>query len=316
MTANICLASRATVNVPEIAHGAAASARHADAVHRLLGWPQPPAARPPTLLSDGTVVTTRLRYGPVRASLPAAAAHLVVAHCGEAREISGRIGAVPLAALARPGTITVVPAGRAARLAIDGTVEASHVLLDDARLQAAATRVAGTPVALVGRVACADPAAAAILELLGREAALDGPAARPFLEQAVELLCMQLVRGHSSLGDLAARPPRRGLADWQVRRATAYMRDHLDEAVGLGTLASLVGLSRFHFCTAFRLATGSTPHEWLVAQRIGRARQLLADPAVPVTEIALAVGYATPSAFAAAFRRTVGLSPSAFRRTL
>ncbi|MFC3124443.1 helix-turn-helix domain-containing protein [Pseudoroseomonas globiformis] len=55
-----------------------------------------------------------------------------------------------------------------------------------------------------------------------------------------------------------------------------------------------MNLSRFHFCTAFRWATGQIPHEWLTALRISEARWLLAQSEMPVTSIALAVGYQTP----------------------
>ncbi len=94
------------------------------------------------------------------------------------------------------------------------------------------------------------------------------------------------------------------------------MSERLGETITLDELAGLVGLSRFHFCTAFRQATGQTPHAWLTALRIGRARRLLAEPALSVTEIGLAVGYQTPSAFAAAFRRHAGVTPGAFRKQL
>ncbi len=68
-----------------------------------------------------------------------------------------------------------------------------------------------------------------------------------------------------------------GLANWQVRRVTSHMLDHLDRDVTLDELAKLVDLSRAHFCTAFRLAVGLTPGEWAIQKRIERARQLLAD---------------------------------------
>jgi AraC family transcriptional regulator len=68
------------------------------------------------------------------------------------------------------------------------------------------------------------------------------------------------------------------------------MRDNLDKDIGLQELADLVSLSRFHFCTAFRVATGSTPHECLTWLRIREARRLLADPSMPISDIALAVG--------------------------
>jgi AraC family transcriptional regulator len=94
------------------------------------------------------------------------------------------------------------------------------------------------------------------------------------------------------------------------------MREHLDEPISLDELAAEVSLSRFHFATAFRMATGRSPHQWLVDERIGRARSLLAHSTMAVTEVALSVGYQTPSSFAAAFRKSVGASPSDFRRML
>ena len=109
---------------------------------------------------------------------------------------------------------------------------------------------------------------------------------------------------------------RRGLANWQVRRVTAYMSERLDQEVGLRELAQLINLSRFHFCTSFRLATGQTPREWLIARRIERACKLLAQPSLSITKVGLAVGYATPSAFAATFHKRMGMTPSEFRRTL
>ena len=109
---------------------------------------------------------------------------------------------------------------------------------------------------------------------------------------------------------------RRGLANWQVRRVTAYMSERLDQDVCLQELARLINLSRFHFCTAFRHATGQTPREWLIALRIEHACKLLAQPSMSITKVGLAVGYATPSAFAASFHKRVGMTPSEFRRTL
>jgi AraC family transcriptional regulator len=64
------------------------------------------------------------------------------------------------------------------------------------------------------------------------------------------------------------------------------------------------------------VATGHTPHEWLTVQRIQRAKALLANPQLPITEIALTVGYQTPSAFAATFRKIAGVTPTEFRRSL
>jgi AraC family transcriptional regulator len=95
-----------------------------------------------------------------------------------------------------------------------------------------------------------------------------------------------------------------------------YMQENLEKDIGLQELADIVGLSRFYFCGAFRVATGCTPHEWLTRLRIREARRLLADPVAPISDIALTVGYRTPSAFTARFRRIMGVTPREFRRRL
>ncbi len=269
-------------------------------------------------LAGETVLTRRWSHGELHDSLGGLDTHVLMTYYGPAsREIVWRTEGRRIETRTKAGTLTVIPFGHDGRWDIGGSLEVSHVYLPDARLQAAARDLAkGGKVELLGRVAFQDPTAGRLLEILSAEASLSDPPSRLFVEQAVDLLCTQLVRGHSTYGSIAVEAPRRGLADWQVRKVTGYMREHLDEEIGLDELAALLSLSRFHFGTAFRLATGRTPHDWLVGERIERARELLRDPLRPVTEIALAVGYQTPSSFTAAFRKVLGVSPSEFRRRL
>jgi AraC family transcriptional regulator len=154
------------------------------------------------------------------------------------------------------------------------------------------------------------------LAMLRDDQTATDPSVRLFLERAIDLLCTRLVRHRPTFGVCDASARRRGLATWQVKRVTGYMRDRLDQGIALDALAALVNLSRCHFCTAFRLATGQTPYEWLTHERMARAKALLSDPRLRITDIALAVGYATPSAFSAAFRKMMGQTPSEFRRRL
>jgi len=165
---------------------------------------------------------------------------------------------------------------------------------------------------LLPRLNFADPKLFAILALIGAEAREGGPHSRLYLETLLDLLCVQLLRDHSAFSSQTVTSGT-GLRPRQVRQVTDYMNVHLDEAVALQQLADLLGLSRFHFCTAFRKATGLTPHQWLVRIRMERAQELLADGRLTVTDVALAVGYQTPSSFTQAFRAAVGFTPSAYR---
>jgi AraC family transcriptional regulator len=127
---------------------------------------------------------------------------------------------------------------------------------------------------------------------------------------AIEVLRWQ--RGNSDF----ARPARGGLSTRQLRRVTTFIEDHLPEEIGLVPLADLVGLSPWHFCRAFKQSTGVSPHRFLVQTRIERAKRLLADRTVSVTQVALAVGFGGSTQLARAFRATVGVSPRKYRSSL
>lgn len=285
-----------------------------DELARIIGL-APPVAE--SRLRGDTRLTRPWGHGALHDRLPGLADNVIITYYGDAQDIVWRVGGDRHAGQTRPGTITIIPQAYEGRWDIAGPIGVSHVFLSGERLRESAEQLAGGAVVdLLPRVGFDDPVAARLMHMLGAEAASPDPSARLFVEQATDLLVTQLVRGHSSYGALAAEAPRRGLADWQVRRVTDYMRAHLDAEVGLAELAGLVNLSRFHFCTAFRLATGRTPHEWLMALRIQEAQRLLTHPEMKITEIALAVGYQTPSSFAAAFRKVARMTPTEFRRRL
>lgn len=279
--------------------------------------------RPPITMSDGlrgdTLLTGRWQHGPVHDTLAALPAHVIVAHHGGDGDMSLRgSGGINIRARSRQGTMVIIPKGQDGRWDIEGRSDVSHVYLTHERLASTALEMTnGRDFDLVHRVAFEDPTVVHLVTMLSNEAMAAERSSRLFVEQALDLLCTQLVRGHSTfaaLPDPAAK--RGGLADWQVKRVVTYMRSRMEEEIGLDELATLVHLSRFHFCTAFKKATGRNPHETLTMMRIARAKELLADPDMPVTEIGLCVGYQTPSSFAASFRKTVGMSPSDFRRRL
>jgi AraC family transcriptional regulator len=275
----------------------------------------PVALNGETLRGD-TRLTRRWSHGEIHDQLPGMSSHVLMTYYGAAKELNWRSGNARQSARTRPGTITVIPDGHGGRWDIGGPIEVSHVYLTDKRLQNSAELLAGGQrIELLDRVGYEDPMMSQILAMLSQSSASD-PASRLFVEQAVDLLCTHLIRGHSSIGTLPQTAPRQGLADWQVKRVTGYMEEFIDREIGLEELAALTGLSRFHFSTAFRLATGASPHQYLTALRMTRARRLLVGSALSVIQVALAVGYQTPSAFTATFRKANKLTPSEFRRGL
>ena len=106
-----------------------------------------------------------------------------------------------------------------------------------------------------------------------------------------------------------------GLAAWQQRTVTAFIEDHLAESISLTSLAQLVRLSPFHFCRAFKQSFGLPPPRYHVARRIERAKALLVESAMSVTEIGYEIGFSETSAFSATFRKLTGTTPTAYTRS-
>ncbi|WP_159718236.1 helix-turn-helix domain-containing protein [Geminicoccus flavidas] len=280
----------------------------------VIAGPLPTAAEIP---EHGTLLTARWPHREMHEVIPALPVHTIGAYYGVPSPRVWHCGHLRLAGVGRPGTVAVVPADWGGYWDIDQGSSLSYVMLSDARLQAFAAPLSrGRRVELLPRVGEPDAIGAHILRALGRLAGRPDRAKRLLVEQALDLLCTHLMRVHSSLGQPAARSPARGLPAWQLRRVTGYMAERLGEDVGLDELAELISLSRSHFCTAFRHATGVTPHAWLTRLRLERAQEMLRDPRMRIIDVGLAVGYQTPSAFTAAFRRFTGTSPSAYRRQI
>jgi AraC family transcriptional regulator len=107
-----------------------------------------------------------------------------------------------------------------------------------------------------------------------------------------------------------------GLAPWQSERATAWMDDRLDSAFTSAEVAALFGMSSGHFTRAFRITHGISPRQWILQRRVERAKGLLPDANVSLTDIALICGFSEQSHFTRVFTRLVGVPPGAWRRRL
>jgi len=94
------------------------------------------------------------------------------------------------------------------------------------------------------------------------------------------------------------------------------MTEHFGEALTLADVAREAGFSRFHFCRLFHHEIGVPFHEHLQDLRVHRAKVLLGDPFLRVSEIAYAVGFNDLSHFDRTFRKMVGRSPLQYRASL
>jgi transcriptional regulator GlxA family with amidase domain len=106
-------------------------------------------------------------------------------------------------------------------------------------------------------------------------------------------------------------PPAGAGATGAVR---AWAVEHLDEDIDVAALATRASMSVRTFTRRFRAETGTSPHQWLTAQRVARARRLLEGSDLPVDRVATAAGLGTAASLRAHLAEEVGLSPLAYRR--
>jgi AraC-like DNA-binding protein len=98
-----------------------------------------------------------------------------------------------------------------------------------------------------------------------------------------------------------------------LRRAHDHMDRHYREPLDLTQLARVAGVSKSHFVWCFQATYGETPIRYLTRRRIERAQDLLRLANLTVTEICMAVGFASLGSFSTRFTALVGESPTAYR---
>jgi AraC-like DNA-binding protein len=105
-----------------------------------------------------------------------------------------------------------------------------------------------------------------------------------------------------------------GLSQVRLNKVRSYIESHLGETLAVSDLAEAVHMSPFHFARMFKKATGESPHSYVTAQRVQKAKELLRESSLPLTEVAVRVGFQTHGHFTSVFHRYTGITPRAFRR--
>lgn len=99
-----------------------------------------------------------------------------------------------------------------------------------------------------------------------------------------------------------------------VRAAIRFIDENLQEKLTVGWLADVAGTSRVEFARRFKAFTGMSPYRFVLARRFRRAQQLLLSSALPLGEVAYAVGYSSQSHMTSVFQRDAGMTPKEYRR--
>ena len=108
----------------------------------------------------------------------------------------------------------------------------------------------------------------------------------------------------------------KGLDRRRLTRVKEYIAANLEADLTIAQLAKVASLSRFHFARAFKAAVGQSPHQYVSAHRLERAKQLLTRDEQPMLDIALSLNFSSQANFTRAFRQSTGMTPGQYRRSL
>jgi AraC family transcriptional regulator len=254
------------------------------------------------------------KHEPLHDVVEPMAHHVIMAYNGSIQRMERRSGRSVATGTFRPGVVIIIPEGSSSRWDIPKPVDVVQLYLPHATLQRVADEAdTAAPIDLLERTAHPDSITSRLL--LSAADVLEGSAALDtlFRQQLTNLLATRLLAAHSG-SSTTFQPTLGGLSPNVLRRAIERLRSDSDADVSLAALASDAGLSRFHFCRAFKESTGLSPHAWLRQHRLEQAMNMLRDTDVSVVSVAAALGYASQTAFAAAFRKLTGETPSDWRR--
>jgi AraC family transcriptional regulator len=137
---------------------------------------------------------------------------------------------------------------------------------------------------------------------------------RLYIDSLTNVLAVHLLRQYSALQPRLSTY-QGGLPARQLAKVLDYINEYLDQDIRLTDLAQLLGMSQFHFSYLFKRSLGIPPYQYLLQQRIERAKQLLKQTDKSIVNIAFACGFNSHSHLTKQFRQLTGMTPKAFRAT-
>lgn len=212
------------------------------------------------------------------------------------------------------GDIDIVPAQTPCVWEPDGPDTALIVAIDPDSLATAADEL-GLPtdrLEVVNRFQIRDPQIEHICWALKAEMEAGYPTGRVFLDSLATALATALVRRHTSLAPTPCTS-NKPMTGHRLRQALSYIEDNLKQDLSLKEIADVAGVSVSHLKATFRQAMGLPVHQYVIQRRVERARTLLSEGKLSITEVAQQSGFAHQSHLALHMQRILRCSPKDLR---
>jgi AraC family transcriptional regulator len=216
----------------------------------------------------------------------------------------------------RPGSLSLVPAGACPLMRAETEFDLVVCALDSALVCALDSELERRPGGELRLQAnFQDPAAQQLMTLLVADANEGYTTEKLYTEYLAQALVVRtLFLGRQAKPQTNNR--RTSALPGHVLRRIIERMQSFDSDLSLQALANESGYSRVHFVRMFRAATGSSPHSYLLNLKLERARELLRNPSMSLIDIALDCGFSSHSHMSRLFHKIVGVTPTAYRRSL
>ncbi|MGS2717217.1 helix-turn-helix domain-containing protein [Eionea flava] len=147
------------------------------------------------------------------------------------------------------------------------------------------------------------------------ESKKNNPYGQLFIDTAAQLFAVHLLNNHCSTPNkILKNEYTNKLSSDRCKKVTEYIEEHITEDLSLIELANAANLSVYHFSREFKQTTGCSPHQYVTQRRVEKAKHLLATTSLPIDHIAWQVGIKRLSHFSTLFKRSVGVTPTTYRK--
>jgi AraC family transcriptional regulator len=225
------------------------------------------------------------------------------------------VGGRTLSARFTNQSVSVIPPGILRQFSRDSAVpyELTAILIDPLMLAGISRAQTGLDFPnIIPQFGIVDPLIRSIGMMLDNEMESENPNPRIYAESLLAALVAQIFSRYTDRQTGARNTGAHGV---QIRRAVEYINQHMDGDLRLEDIAKVANMSKYHFAKVFRQVVGMPPHQYLVRMRVEKARKLLIESEMSITEVANLVGYEDTGQFSEQFLKIVGATPHRYRLT-
>jgi AraC family transcriptional regulator len=211
------------------------------------------------------------------------------------------------------GRIDVIPAFLSHETNWDREIEFSVIAICPTLLNRVTQELMQGEIELMPQLAIDDPVIQQLALALKLEIQTGCLSGRMYGELLGTALAARLVQNYA-VSKPAVEFKANGLSQSQLARVVDYIKANLTQDLSILDLATLTGMSESHFSRSFKRSVGITPYQYLIQQRVERAKQLLEQRSISISTIALDCGFANQTHFTKVFHQMTGMTPKAYQK--